>query len=152
MVDWQLNIPLRLLAGWMIITAPNRVVFIFRLDTINRLRGHKEDTVRKPVCLTHVNQTGTSQCLWFVGRFFFVPLDGNVTTGKFWGLDRPLRPLSLLHSPAQPLSLFLTIFSRRWSSLNIQQWRIYQGGFCSLVWSKQLSDMMKNRTHFQNSM
>lgn len=28
-----------------------------------------------------------------------------------------------------PRSLFLTIFSRRWSSINTQQWGIYQGDF-----------------------
>lgn len=42
--------------------------------------------------------------------------------------DTPLSlVLTLTHSPS--FSLSLTIFSRRWSSINIQQWRIYQGDF-----------------------
>lgn len=123
--------------GWLTAECPSAVVsstfsqsvlvFIFRLDIMD-LRGDGEDGVMKQHLFTfwgqekHVIQMRMISVL----VYHIAPLDGNVSTGKFSAEAQALWNLS----PSLPPSfLFLTLFSRRWSSINTQQWGIYREDF-----------------------
>lgn len=131
MLDWQLSFPQWLLAGWMILTSPLVCwCLCFKIE-YNRQRGDQEDGVVKQPWFQLITVWGQEKMLSQIrssmlikkALYHFVPQGGNVATDKF-----SVQTSALAHPPFS-FSLFLTLFSRRWSSINTQQLGIYQEDF-----------------------